>query len=74
MPNAALAAFERSIACKEDRKTHELAFRPACQSKKAVVARKHYLELPASSRECIAQICIRHGIDPSADPAPNSRR
>lgn len=67
---AALASFEKSLACKQDTAVSRKAFMSACRAKNRSSAQKHYASIPTNMRSALAQICIRQGI--SLDDPPET--
>ncbi|MBA3453768.1 MAG: FHA domain-containing protein [Deltaproteobacteria bacterium] len=62
MDAAALAAFEKSMACRPDPGLVRKAYMAACRSKNTAKAKQYFGRLPASMQGSLAQICIRVGI------------
>ena len=62
MDAAALAAFEKSYACKADPALHRKLLLSACRAKKGAAAQKYYMMLPSRDRSALAQMCIRNGV------------
>ena len=69
MDAAALAAFEASDRCRPDPSVQKLAFMAACRSKNASKAGHYFGKLPAGSRDALAPICRRNGIEVTATTA-----
>lgn len=74
MDVAALAQFEKSLACKPDLAVAKKALLAACRSKDTAKANKHFAAIPSNLRSNYAQICLRYGISldtpPAAPPPP----
>jgi hypothetical protein len=62
MDVAALAQFEKSLACKADIAVTKKALLAACRSKNEAKARTHYKTIPSSMQSNYTQICLRYGI------------
>jgi len=56
---ASLAAFEASLACKDDPYVRQLAFVESCASGNSPKAKVYYKKLTAAQQSKFAQICIR---------------
>ncbi len=66
---AALASFEKSLACKPDPKVTRKAYMAACRAKNRRSAQKHFDSIPGTLRSSLSQICIRNGIVVEDGPA-----
>ncbi len=62
MDAAALAAFEKSMACRPDPALVRKAYMAACRSKNTPKAKLYFARIPPSMHASLAQICIRLGI------------
>jgi len=71
--SAALAAFDEALACEPSPPLVRLAFISACQAGNAARAKELYGQLPMSSQNGLAQICLRNKIDVGGKPEPTRR-
>ena len=62
MDAAALAAFEKSMACRPDPGLVRKAYMAACRSKNATKAKLYFSRIPTSMQGSLGQICIRLGV------------
>ena len=60
--SAALALFERSLACKKDPLASRFAMLAACRSKNKGRAQFHYNTLPVGEREATIKVCAKSGV------------
>lgn len=70
MDVAALAQFEKSLACAPDLTVTKKAFIAACRSKNEAKARKFAADVPVAQRSNYTQICLRYGITLDGIDAP----
>jgi|GEM_PF-2094881 len=62
MDTAALAQFEKALACGEDLAISKKALLAACRSKNAAKAKTYLPDIPAAQQSSYSQICLRFGI------------
>ncbi len=58
----ALAAYERSAACRPDPSLIRLEFMESCKSMNVTKVHKYWKMMPAGQKEQMRQICVRNGI------------
>ncbi len=66
MHAAELASYEQSFKCKSDGSLYRFMYMAACNSKQPAKAKSYFGKLSPQQQASMAQMCMRHGIDPKA--------
>ncbi len=77
MDTAALAQFEKALACGEDLSITKKALLAACRAKNVAKAKKLFPDIPVALQSSYSQICLRFGISldtPTCDAAAAKKK